>query len=171
MILTLSDQEPEEQLELDADTSITGLVGEIFAGSHQTSTPPQHHLKELPPGLETEDGVPLGQTHHADRVMKYYQEHESHPFVEPTPHTIVHTPTFPIHATATSPPPATPASQSILFAFSRSFNSLRAFVICEDRRGTHRPRCENASRFPFTYETQQQNSPRWGQYGWACSQV
>ncbi|KAH7867659.1 uncharacterized protein C8R40DRAFT_1178864 [Lentinula edodes] len=48
----------EEQLELDADTSITGFVGKIFAGSHQTSTPPQHHLNELPPGLETKDGIP-----------------------------------------------------------------------------------------------------------------
>ncbi|KAF8824198.1 hypothetical protein HHX47_DHR8000003 [Lentinula edodes] len=56
--IKLSDQEPEEQLELDADTSITGFVGKIFAGSHQTSTPPQHHLNELPPGLETKDGIP-----------------------------------------------------------------------------------------------------------------
>ncbi|KAJ3901004.1 hypothetical protein F5879DRAFT_992341 [Lentinula edodes] len=80
--IELSDQEPEVQLELDADTSITGLVDEIFAGSHQTSTPRRHHPNEPPPDLETEDGVPLGQTHHADRVMKYYQEHESHHFVK-----------------------------------------------------------------------------------------
>ncbi|KAJ3861990.1 hypothetical protein EV359DRAFT_74424 [Lentinula novae-zelandiae] len=110
--IELSDQEPEEQLELDADTSITGLVDEIFAGSHQTSTPPRHHPNELPPDLETEDGVPLGRTHHADRVIKYHQEHESHPFVEPATHTIVHTPTFPIHATAASPPPSTPSHRN-----------------------------------------------------------
>ncbi|KAH7872054.1 uncharacterized protein C8R40DRAFT_524145 [Lentinula edodes] len=110
--IELSDQEPEEQLELDADTSITGLVDEIFAGSRQTSTPPRHHPNELPPDLETEDGVPLGRTHHADRVIKYHQEHESHLFVEPAPHTIVHTPTFPIHATAASPPPSTPSHRN-----------------------------------------------------------
>ncbi|KAJ3808317.1 hypothetical protein F5876DRAFT_46244 [Lentinula aff. lateritia] len=112
--IELSDQEPEEQLELDADTSITGLVDEIFAGSHQTSTPPRHHPNELPPDLETEDGIPLGRTHHADRVIRYHQEHESHPFVEPAPHTIVHTPTFPIHATAASSPPSTPSHRNRL---------------------------------------------------------
>ncbi|KAF8830636.1 hypothetical protein HHX47_DHR2000951 [Lentinula edodes] len=71
-----------------------------------------HHPNEPPPDLETGDSVPLGRTHHADRVIKYHQEHESHPFVEPAPHTIVHTPTFPIHATAASPPPSTPSHRN-----------------------------------------------------------
>ncbi|KAJ4483604.1 hypothetical protein J3R30DRAFT_3655861 [Lentinula aciculospora] len=106
--IELSDQEPEERLELDADTSITGLVDEMFAGSRQTSTPPRHHPHELPTDLETEDGVPLGRTHHAERLIKHRHEHEAHSHVEFGPHPVVHTPSFPIHATATSPPPSTP---------------------------------------------------------------
>ncbi|KAJ3998717.1 hypothetical protein F5050DRAFT_1798250 [Lentinula boryana] len=106
--IELFDTEHGEQIELDPETSINGLVDEMFAGSRQTSTPPRHHPNELPTDLETEDGVPIGRTHHAERLLKHRQEYQSHPHMDVVPHSVVHTPSFPIHATASSPPPSTP---------------------------------------------------------------
>ncbi|KAE9399747.1 hypothetical protein BT96DRAFT_993674 [Gymnopus androsaceus JB14] len=67
----------------------------MFAGSH--SIPTNSLLISKPRKLE-EDGMPLGRSHHAERAMKH---HENHTLVEPP---ISHTPSFPIHAPATSPP-------------------------------------------------------------------
>ncbi|KAJ3737602.1 hypothetical protein DFJ43DRAFT_9634 [Lentinula guzmanii] len=110
--IEFSDTLHGEQIELDPETSINGLVDEMFAGSRQTSTPPRHHPNELPTDLETEDGVPIGRTHHAERLLKHRQEYESHPHMDFVPHSVVHTPSFPIHATASSPPPSTPTHKN-----------------------------------------------------------
>ncbi|KAJ3829620.1 hypothetical protein F5880DRAFT_281351 [Lentinula raphanica] len=110
--IELFDRDPED-IALDADNSITGLVDEMIAGSRQT-TPPRHYFNELPADLETENGIPIGRTHHADRLIKHRQESESRPPVDPVPHSVVHTPPFPIHATATSPPPSTPTHNNHL---------------------------------------------------------
>ncbi|KAJ8076404.1 Bud site selection protein bud4 [Marasmius tenuissimus] len=68
-------------LRLDGDTSINGLVDDLFAGHNSAvmSTPPKEH-NELPPDLETEDGVPLGRSHHRDRTLRYHvQLHNDSP--------------------------------------------------------------------------------------------
>ncbi|KAF9039525.1 hypothetical protein BDZ89DRAFT_1060966 [Hymenopellis radicata] len=79
----------ENPLELDPDTSITGLVDEMFGSRHQ-STPPRHGA-DIPTDLETEDGVPFGRSHHADRAA--YQHHEA---MSPPP--------IPFNPTSTSSP-------------------------------------------------------------------
>ncbi|KAK0486019.1 hypothetical protein IW261DRAFT_1548994 [Armillaria novae-zelandiae] len=61
-----------QKLELDPDTSITGLVDAMF-GSHQTSTPPRHGA-DIPTDLDTEDGVPFGRSHHVERAVHHHQE-------------------------------------------------------------------------------------------------
>ncbi|KAK0195629.1 hypothetical protein F5146DRAFT_1133089 [Armillaria mellea] len=61
-----------QKLELDPDTSITGLVDAMF-GSRQTSTPPRHGA-DIPTDLDTEDGVPLGRSHHVERAIHHHQE-------------------------------------------------------------------------------------------------
>ncbi|KAG7098501.1 hypothetical protein E1B28_000445 [Marasmius oreades] len=67
--------ESNPDLRLDGDTSITGLVEDLFAGhsANLTSTPPRDH-HDLPVDLETEDGVPLGRSHHRERTLKYHQQ-------------------------------------------------------------------------------------------------
>ncbi|KAJ6497737.1 hypothetical protein C8R45DRAFT_1211571 [Mycena sanguinolenta] len=93
-------------LELDADTSISGLVDAMFAPVSATSTPPPQqpqqfgssHTRtfELPPlhnsqdidhatDLDTEDGVPFGRSHHAARAAAFH-EHAVHPPPVPQPH-------------------------------------------------------------------------------------
>ncbi|KAF7375860.1 PH domain-containing protein [Mycena sanguinolenta] len=93
-------------LQLDADTSISGLVDAMFAPVSGTSTPPPQqpqqfgssHTRtfELPPldnsqdidhatDLDTEDGVPFGRSHHAARAAAFH-EHAVHPPPVPQPH-------------------------------------------------------------------------------------
>ncbi len=86
--IDVQDIEKPLELELDPDTSITGLVDEMF-GSRQ-STPPRHGV-DIPTDLETEDGVPFGRSHHADRAA--YQHHEAMP-----------PPPIPFNPTSTSSP-------------------------------------------------------------------
>lgn len=68
-------------LHLDPDVSITGLVDEMFASnaaaeehlvSTRYSTPPRTVAKR--PDLETENGIPLGHSHHADRNLQHHHE-------------------------------------------------------------------------------------------------
>ncbi|KAJ6495696.1 hypothetical protein C8R47DRAFT_1011434 [Mycena vitilis] len=93
-------------LDLDPDTSITGLVDAMFGPASGTSTPPPQlgsaHTRtfEVPPhehehehsrdndhatDLDTEDGVPFGRSHHAERAAAFH-EHEAHPPPVPLPH-------------------------------------------------------------------------------------
>lgn len=79
---------------LDLDTSISGLVDEMF-GSRQ-STPPRHP-NDVPTDLETEDGVPFGRSHHAERFAQHKQDAIS-------PHGIPFDPSTPARASSSSPP-------------------------------------------------------------------
>ncbi|KAF5384479.1 hypothetical protein D9757_006459 [Collybiopsis confluens] len=108
--IELSDSEARSHLNLDADTSISGLVDEMFAGSQKTSTPPRRQSNELPPDLETEGGIPLGRSHHAERAHQRHQGHETHAHIEPASHPIISSPLFPINIPATSTPPFTPSN-------------------------------------------------------------
>ena len=85
----LSDMEAETPvstlLHLDPDTSITGLVDEMFASNSATgevlrrSTPPR--TADIPLDLETENGVPLGRSHHVEHSLQHHQ----HPYHLPHP--------------------------------------------------------------------------------------
>ncbi|KAF7428167.1 Bud site selection protein bud4 [Pleurotus ostreatus] len=83
----------EPGLTLDPDSSITGLVDEMFNNVNPgtsndpvaTSTPPSTPPPNLPPDLETEDGIPLGRTHHRDRHHQYKSDH---PLPSPPAHEI-----------------------------------------------------------------------------------
>ena len=76
---------PASTLLLDPDTSITGLVDEMFASNSATSealscsTPSR--TADIPPDLEMENGVPLGRSHHAERSLQHHQDsyHLPHP--------------------------------------------------------------------------------------------
>ncbi|KAG2016127.1 hypothetical protein CC2G_009328 [Coprinopsis cinerea AmutBmut pab1-1] len=68
----------------DPDASITGIVDEMFFSPNGlvpgdtsvtsfTNTPPRH--SGLPADLETEDGVPLGRSHHVERFLQHQQHH------------------------------------------------------------------------------------------------
>ncbi|KAJ7076864.1 hypothetical protein B0H15DRAFT_915636 [Mycena belliarum] len=104
-------------LDLDPDTSITGLVDAMFAG---TSTPPLHgsshtHFYEHEPegdtydhptDLDTEDGVPFGRSHHVDRAAAFHAaQHADHPSPVPQPHLIATRPLpLPDMAVVNTPP-------------------------------------------------------------------
>lgn len=77
---------PASTLHLDPDTSITGLVEEMFFASNSAtgeelsySTPPR--TADIPPDLEMENGVPLGRSHHVERSLQHHQ----HPYHSPHP--------------------------------------------------------------------------------------
>lgn len=76
---------------LDPNTSITGLVDEMFFSSNAdltstdtlgSSTPP--HASDIPTDLENEDGVPFGHTHHTERLAQCHQQ-ESPQRTQPPP--------------------------------------------------------------------------------------
>ncbi|KAJ7125048.1 hypothetical protein C8R44DRAFT_980288 [Mycena epipterygia] len=85
-------------LDLDPDSSITGLVDAMFApvAPAGTSTPPHVHGsahtrtflldgQDHATDLDTEDGVPFGRSHHAARAAAFHA-HEQHPPPVPPPH-------------------------------------------------------------------------------------
>ena len=71
---------------LDPDTSITGLVEEIFFSPNarnflpdssfasNASTPPRY--SDIPTDLDTEDGVPFGRSHHVERFIQHHQQQQ-----------------------------------------------------------------------------------------------
>ncbi|KAI0090533.1 hypothetical protein BDY19DRAFT_991978 [Irpex rosettiformis] len=59
------------------DDSITGLVDSLLKDT-RPSTPPQEE-GALPEDLETEDGVPYGRSHHAERNAAAHHQRESQP--------------------------------------------------------------------------------------------
>ncbi|KAF7298095.1 PH domain-containing protein [Mycena chlorophos] len=81
-------------LELDPDTSITGIVDAMFAPPDGQSTPPPHlgsaHTRtyEYTPDhatdLDTEEGVPFGRSHHAERAATFHAQ-QTHPPPVPQP--------------------------------------------------------------------------------------
>jgi hypothetical protein len=57
------------------DDSITGLVDSMLEDAQadiRPHTPPK--VSSIPVDLETEDGIPLGRTHHADRLAAYHEQ-------------------------------------------------------------------------------------------------
>lgn len=98
--------------ELDEESSLTGLVDEIFeANNARTSTPPRS--TDLPTDLETLDGVPFGRSHHAERLLQHHQSSRDSSPRQPSERP----PNYPFHfnlPTRASPqgPPATPPRRS-----------------------------------------------------------
>ena len=85
------EDEPDHDIDRDSmeqdfggsngEDSITGLMDSLIHDNQigdVPCTPP--HDSNFPDDLETEDGVPLGRTHHADRQAAYHQQlaHEEH---------------------------------------------------------------------------------------------
>ncbi|KAF8635247.1 hypothetical protein AX17_004020 [Amanita inopinata Kibby_2008] len=91
----LSDIEVEPNnpslLRLDPDASITGLVDEMFASNSALSdatipkfnTPPLN--TDIHPDLETENSVPIGRTHHSERILQHHQQQYESPHIT-SPH-------------------------------------------------------------------------------------
>ncbi|KAF9567977.1 hypothetical protein CPC08DRAFT_655423 [Agrocybe pediades] len=128
-------QPPGPSLLSDPDASITGIVEEMFfntnaanflsdvsATSTNMSTPPRHN--SMPTDLETEDGVPLGRSHHIDRFLQHHHQHSPHaqpphfsprsspaqgPLHSPSTHPQAYN--LPTHASPHGPP-ATPPRRS-----------------------------------------------------------
>ncbi|RXW25072.1 hypothetical protein EST38_g810 [Candolleomyces aberdarensis] len=82
--LDQDDKKDDALMDLDHDTSITGIVENMFFGVNArpladgsfasvASTPPRQG--SLPPDLETEDGIPLGRSHHVERFLQHQQHH------------------------------------------------------------------------------------------------
>ncbi|TRM69172.1 hypothetical protein BD626DRAFT_562955 [Schizophyllum amplum] len=96
-----------------ADTSITGLVDEILGESEDgeianQSTPPRPG-HDIPTDLQTEDGIPFGRSHHAERAGEFHhQEHEQPHPAPPSPPQFVPETTFGVPPQASSTPPQTP---------------------------------------------------------------
>ncbi|KAF6763079.1 hypothetical protein DFP72DRAFT_1030227 [Ephemerocybe angulata] len=82
--LELEDKQDDSAMALDPDASITGIVDNLFFSEGASSladnslasvanTPPRQ--SSLPPDLETEDGVPLGRSHHVERFLQHHSPH------------------------------------------------------------------------------------------------
>lgn len=107
--LSDTDRNPVATTLLDPDTSITGLVEEMFFSSNAalvdaellgSKTPP--HVSDIPTDLEAVDGVPFGRTHHAERLLQHHQQ-DSPQRSQPPPHFSPH---------ASPHPPQAPTDQS-----------------------------------------------------------
>ncbi|KXN91002.1 Bud site selection protein BUD4 [Leucoagaricus sp. SymC.cos] len=95
---------------LDTDTSITGLVEEMFFSSNAalinadaigSSTPSR--ISDIPTDLETEDGIPFGRSHHAERLLQHHQQ-ESPQRSQPPPRFSPHVSPHSSHASAHQSP-------------------------------------------------------------------
>ncbi|GJE91505.1 hypothetical protein PsYK624_076550 [Phanerochaete sordida] len=75
-----SDSEGEDAHHV-GDDSIAGLVESMLEDT-RPQTPP-HHDSALPDDLETEDGVPYGRTHHAERLAAAHQRRSESPLGPP----------------------------------------------------------------------------------------
>lgn len=73
-----------EALHIGADDSITGLVNSMLQDARPHTPPPAQDATStnrtpvpLPAGVETEDGVPLGRTRHAERAREAHSAHHA----------------------------------------------------------------------------------------------
>lgn len=102
----------------DPDTSITGIVDEMFANVKPSApsddadgptTPPRLH--DLPTDLETEDGIPFGRSHHVERFIQHHRPRQFSPYASPR-----HSPSgYPYNLSTDASPlgsPATPLRRS-----------------------------------------------------------
>lgn len=71
------DTEDEDDARHIGDDSITGLVDSMLEDA-RPRTPP-HDDQALPEDLETENGVPYGRTHHAERLAAAHQQRSDSP--------------------------------------------------------------------------------------------
>jgi len=127
-----TDLNPIPSLLSDPDTSITGIVDEMFANANSvpfltadissgSTTPPRIH--DFPTDLETEDGVPFGRNHHIERFLQQHQPSPSHvhqaprfsplgsPLQNQSPSNYPYNLGLPTHASPLGPP-ATPPRRS-----------------------------------------------------------
>lgn len=120
--------EPEEYGEpaesVEAHDSITGLVDSMIQDAREASnphTPPMD--RSLPPHMDSEDGIPYGRTHHADRAS---HSRHSHPT---TPLEILETLTS-VAKQSPSVPSTPPQGQSVgsTVPLGRSTHSERALA-------------------------------------------
>lgn len=107
-----------DDLRLDGNTSINGLVDEMFMSStygREESTPPPSH--DIPTDLDTVDGVPFGRSHHAERYHEFHEQQRQAPHPSPpqlalqddeTPSDLPSLFPFNPPSHLTSTPPATP---------------------------------------------------------------
>ena len=108
----------------DPDTSITGIVDEMFANIKPSTlsddadptTPPR--LQDLPTDLETEDGVPFGRSHHVERFLQHHRQSAPRQFSpRHSPSGYPYNLGLPTHASPNGPP-ATPPRRSPLVRHS-----------------------------------------------------
>jgi len=69
---------------VEANDSLTGLVDSMIQdsrGNPNPQTPPMD--RSLPPEIDSEDGVPYGRTHHADRAAHSRHSHRTPPLDVP----------------------------------------------------------------------------------------
>ncbi|KAI0301574.1 hypothetical protein B0F90DRAFT_1925455 [Multifurca ochricompacta] len=68
----------------EANDSITGLVDSMIQDARDASNPQTPPMdRSLPPHMDSENGVPYGRTHHADRVALSRQSHPTPPLEIP----------------------------------------------------------------------------------------
>ena len=76
------DEEPAGGVE--ANDSLTGLVDSMIQDARDASSPHTPPMdRSLPPLMDSEDGVPYGRSHHADRVAFSRQPHPTPPLEIP----------------------------------------------------------------------------------------
>jgi hypothetical protein len=68
--------ESDQELHLDPDVSITGMVDSMLNenGMDRSVTPPHKDDESFPFDTEMEDGIPLGRSHHRDRLHEYHEQ-------------------------------------------------------------------------------------------------
>lgn len=173
--LDQEDKKDDVLMDLDPETSITGIVEDMFFGvdarsladgsfASVASTPPRQ--SSLPPDLETEDGVPLGRSHHVERFLQHQQHHsplvaQTAPHFSPrnsprqgSPH--IHSPgrypfnlNLPTHASPHGPP-ATPPRRSpgMTHATPPLGRSTHAQRVGEAREKEHDETARGVERLP-----------------------
>ena len=107
---------------VETNDSITGLVDSMIQDARGDSPPQTPSTdRSLPPELDSEDGVPYGRTHHADRAAHSRQSHPTPPLdvSEIVTSITKHTPSL------TSTPPQGPSTGSTM-PLGRSTHSERA---------------------------------------------
>jgi hypothetical protein len=121
--------ENSQEINIDPETSIAGLV-DAMLGSRTTTPEPND---SFPPDMETEDGVPLGRSHHAERNA----ERQGQPLPSPPGSPFAHRPeddkepsTPPLQAL--SSPPSSPP-------LGRTTHAERAQAARNEERQDDRP--------------------------------
>ena len=117
----------------NGEDSITGLMDSLIHDNQLGDvprTPP--HDSNFPDDLETEDGVPLGRTHHADRQAAYHEQlaREEHLDLDMPPpersYIWSSAPSSPATPPITRLPPSTPVSSGSGLPLGRSTHSERS---------------------------------------------